>query len=99
MKASTSRRVETKYEGHTEKTLEKLMQTERFAVKIQKLTMTIPPSTQQAKALFRIQEKERYKNPEKPWIYYNLDGTTSIVGPVTKKKPPQSQKPREHAQL
>ena len=46
-----------------------------------------------------MQEAERYKNPEKPWVYYNFDGTTSIVGPVVKKKPPQSQKPREHAQL
>ncbi len=34
-----------------------------------------------------------------PWVYYNFDGTTSIVGPVAKKKPPQNQKPREHAQL
>ena len=47
--------------------------------------------------MFRIQERERYRNPEMPWVYYNFDGTTSIVGPVAKKKPPQNQKPREHA--
>ena len=34
-----------------------------------------------------------------PWVYYNLDGSTSIVGPVAKKRPPQNQKPREHNQL
>jgi len=38
--------------------------------------------------MFKMQEKERYKYPELPWVYYNLDGTTSIVGPVAKKRPP-----------
>jgi hypothetical protein len=36
--------------------------------------------------LFRMQEAERYKYPERPWVYYNHDGTTSIVAPVIKKK-------------
>lgn len=36
--------------------------------------------------LYRVQEERRYRYPDKPWVYYNGDGTTSIVGPVIKKK-------------
>lgn len=95
--ARVNQRVETKFEGHTETTLIELMLTERFQVKIHKSTLTIAPYPEQAIKMFRTQEAERYKYPEKPWVYYNYDGTTTIVGPVAKKKPPQSQKPREHA--
>jgi nuclear factor related to kappa-B-binding protein len=28
----------------------------------------------------------RYQSPSRPWIYLNDDGSTSIVGPVVKKK-------------
>lgn len=28
----------------------------------------------------------RYKHPSRPWVFYNEDGTTSIVGPVIKNK-------------
>lgn len=53
--------------------------------------MTIQNTIVEAHVLmFQAQERHRYKNPEKPWIYYNPDGTSSIVGPVAKKKPPVS---------
>ena len=84
-----NQKVETKYEGHTEETLEKLMLTPRFNdIKLNRQTVTIGPQSPQAIEFFRMQERERYKHPEKPWVYYNADGTTSIVGPVAKKKPP-----------
>jgi hypothetical protein len=35
---------------------------------------------------YRRQEEERYKQPALPWIYLNEDYSTSIVGPVIKKK-------------
>jgi nuclear factor related to kappa-B-binding protein len=38
--------------------------------------------------------------PDKPWVYFNGDGSTSIVGPVTKKKStPLNQKAREHKHM
>ena len=53
---------------------------------------------------FRHQESERYKQPQRPWIYYSVDGATSIVGPVVKKNKngahaSLNNKPREHPQL
>jgi hypothetical protein len=35
---------------------------------------------------YRRQEGERYKNPLEPWLYYIPENTTSIVGPVYRKK-------------
>lgn len=48
-----------------------------------------------------MQEAERYKQPQRPWVYFNEDGTTSIVGPVAKKNKNGAQisfnnKPRDH---
>lgn len=48
---------------------------------------------------YYIQECERYKNPSKPWIYYNPDGTTCIVSPVIKKVGQATSKARDHNAL
>jgi hypothetical protein len=46
---------------------------------------------------FRAQERERYKQPTKPWIYSCQDGSKAIVAPVAKKiTNTQNSKPREH---
>lgn len=64
-----------------------ILETERFkSIKINKNQLTIKVSPLEHVEMFRLQEQERYKNPDKPWVYYNGDGTTSIVAPVFKKK-------------
>jgi nuclear factor related to kappa-B-binding protein len=59
--------------------------------------LTIEKASDDWVECYRRQEAERYKFPKKPWVYYNEDGSTSIVGPVVKKNASQTnQKPREH---
>lgn len=48
---------------------------------------------------FAIMEAERYKNPTRPWLYYNPDGSTSIVAPVLRKMGQTTYKAREHNAL
>ena len=61
---------------------------------------TIPDASEDEIYRYRRQEEERYNNPSRPWIYLNEDGSTSIVGPVIKKKAANIiQKPRDHPQL
>lgn len=81
--------------------LANILQTERFRnIRVHKNQLTIKPSPMEHIEMFRAQEVERYKNPDRPWVYFNGDGSTSIVAPVIKKKAQQvNQKPREHAQL
>lgn len=78
-----------------------ILETDRFMhIRVHKNQLTIKPSPIEHIEMFRQQEFERYKHPDRPWVYYNGDGTTSIVAPVIKKKNQQiNQKPREHAQL
>jgi len=46
----------------------------------------LAPFSPEDTKLYRAQETRRYLYPDKPWVYFNGDGTTSIVGPVVKKK-------------
>jgi len=46
----------------------------------------LPKTSPEWIEIYRRQETERYEHPTRPWIYYNEDGTTSIVGPIIKKK-------------
>lgn len=63
------------------------MNSERFKnLKEHKNWLTIKKSSKEWVDVYRMQEEERYKYPTKPWVYYNEDGSTSIVGPVIKKK-------------
>lgn len=48
---------------------------------------------------FAIQEAERYRNPTRPWLYFNPDGSTSIVAPVLRKLGQVTNKAREHNAL
>ena len=81
--------------------LTSILESERFKmIRVHKNQLTIKPSPDDHIEIFRQQEVERYKYPDRPWVYYNGDGSTSIVAPVIKKKTQQiNQKPREHAQL
>ena len=80
------------------------MEGERFQMYKNKNQLTIQTFNPDQIEFFRIQESERYKVPQKPWIYLNDDGTTSIVGPVVKKNKNGASislknKPRDHPQL
>ena len=88
-------------EGPIDHALDILMQSDRFRhLKVHKNQLTIQPQNEEDVVIFRSQEGERYKYPDRPWVYYNNDGTTAIVAPVIKKKNQQvNQKPREHPQL
>jgi hypothetical protein len=74
------------------------MNSERFKnLKVHKNQVTLAKPTPEWIEIYRRQEDERYKHPTRPWVFYNEDGTTSIVGPVIKKKTQQTnQKPRDH---
>jgi hypothetical protein len=70
-----------------ESDLDRIMKTPRFLnLRIHKNQKTLPPFSLEDAELYRAQEARRYRHPDKPWVYYNADGTTSIVGPVVKKK-------------
>ncbi len=80
--------------------LDELMSGDRFQdLKLHKNQLTIKPRSQDWIYWYRRQEAERYANPTRPWLYYNEDGTTSIVAPVCKKPMTASSKPREHVML
>ena len=67
--------------------LANILETERFKhIKVHKNQLTIVPSPPEHIEMFRLQEVERYKNPDRPWVYFNGDGSSSIVAPVIKKK-------------
>jgi hypothetical protein len=53
---------------------------------VHKNQVTLPKPSPEWIEIYRRQEEERYKYPTKPWVYFNEDGTTSIVGPIIKKK-------------
>lgn len=77
------------------------MDNERFREYKNKNTITIKSLSQNEIEFYRIQEAERYKQPQRPWVYFNEDGTSSIVGPVAKKNKNGLQislnnKPRDH---
>jgi len=57
--------------------------------------LTIPTSSHQSVADFRKQESERYKNPEKSWIYV-FNGLTTIVAPMKRISVGPSNRAREH---
>jgi hypothetical protein len=81
------------------KMLERLLNSDRFRnVKVSKHEMTLSKYSDSWIDSYRIQEEERYKFPKRSWIYFNEDGTLSIVGPVAnnKKNGQQNQKPRDH---
>ena len=73
---------------------------ERFKnLKMIKNMLTIKiPSKAWIKA-YAVMERERYKNPTKPWLYYNPDRTTNIVAPVLRKIGQATSKAREHNAL
>ena len=67
--------------------LSNILETERFKhIKVHKNQLTITPSPPEHIEMFRQQEIERYKNPDRPWVYFNGDGSSSIVAPVIKRK-------------
>ena len=72
---------------------------ERFKnIRVHKNALTIAPSLPEHVELFREQEQARYLHPDRPWVYFNGDGSSSIVAPIIKKKNQQvNQKPREHS--
>lgn len=78
--------------------LKEIMASERLQnLRNHKGLLTIPEATEEEIERYRRQEEERYNNPSRPWIYLNEDGSTSIVGPVVKKKAANIiQKPRDH---
>ena len=62
--------------------------------------VTLPEYSSEWMEKYRLQEDQRYNNPTKPWIYLLEDGSTSVVGPVIKKRTQNIiQKPRDHPQL
>lgn len=80
------------------------MEGERFKGYKNKNQLTISTLTTEQIEFYRVQESERYKIPQKPFLYLHADGTTSIVGPVVKKNKNGTQisfnnKPRDHPQL
>jgi hypothetical protein len=88
-------------EGISIANLEKLLESERFKGVKNKNQLTIPVISPEEVEFFRLQERERYKCPHRPFIYFNPDGTTSIVGPVVKKNKngasnSLNNKPRDH---
>eukprot|EP00795_Rhopilema_esculentum_P016579 gene16579-8002_t len=66
----------------------------------QKTDFVVRPSTDQEKLAFQLQERKRYENPHKPFIY-KMHGFSSIVGPVKGvfNKDTGTSKAREHALL
>eukprot|EP00347_Sterkiella_histriomuscorum_P019150 403342755 len=88
-----------------QKLLEQIMNTERFKnlkLQVHKNQVTLPKTSPEWIEIYRRQEEERYKHPTRPWIYYNEDATTSIVGPIVnikKKNQQTNQKPRDHPML
>jgi len=54
-----------------------------FKVIRQKSKPTIPPSSPEAIAEFRRQEKERYEESDNPYVY-EIEGVKSIVAPLRK---------------
>ena len=81
--------------------MDKALASDRFRnLKKSKNYITIPKTSPGWIETYRNQEEERYKNPTRPWVFFNEDGSTSIVGPVIKKKQqPLNQKPRDHPML
>mmetsp|Transcript_4527 Transcript_4527/g.6823 ORF Transcript_4527/g.6823 Transcript_4527/m.6823 type:complete len:350 (-) Transcript_4527:1118-2167(-) len=84
--------------------LERILESDRFKNCKNKNSLTISQLSEDEINFFRYQEAERYKYPHRPWIYFNSDGTTSLVGPVVKKNKNGAQisvnnKPRDHQQL
>lgn len=64
-----------------------ILNSERFKnLKVHKNQVTLTKASPEWIEIYRRQEEERYKYPTRPWIFYNDDGTTSIVGPIIKKK-------------
>jgi hypothetical protein len=61
------------------------MEGERFKGYKNKNQLTISSLSMEQIEFYRVQESERYKIPQKPFMYLHDDGTTSIVGPVVKK--------------
>jgi len=66
----------------------------------QRTDFVVRPSTDQEKMAFQNQERKRYENPHKPFIY-KMHGFSSIVGPVKGvfNKDTGTSKAREHALL
>lgn len=84
--------------------IEEILNSNRFKGYKNKNQLTIEPYSEEQIEFFRLQEAERYKHPQKPWIYLDHKGKTSIVGPVVKKNKNGAQaglnnKPRDHPQL
>jgi hypothetical protein len=68
-------------------------------VKNFKNMQTVLKNSDEFVKLYHQQELERYKNPHKPWIFLNEEGSTSVVAPCCAKKPIDNQKPRFHGAL
>jgi len=80
--------------------LDELLAGDRFQeLKMHKNQLTIKPRSKEWINWYRKQEIARYNNPTRPWIYYNEDGTMSIVAPICKRPMTSSSKPREHIVL
>jgi len=77
--------------------LDELLSGSRFQdMKCYKNQITIEPRSKEWIEYYRKQEVARYGNPTRPWLYYNENSSTSIVGPVAKKQVGSNSKPREH---
>jgi len=49
--------------------LDQILESERFAGYKNRNLLTIPQATQDQIDFYRLQETERYKHPQKPWVY------------------------------
>lgn len=90
--------------GPSFQNIRQLLESERFASRSNKNVLTINPLSAEQISFYRVQEAERYKSPQKPWVYLDEEGLTYIVGPVVKKNKNGAQtslnnKPRDHPLL
>jgi len=77
-----------------------ILKSDRFKnVKKNKIQITIKSRTKEEIQSFRDQEKERYKNPQKPWEYTLSNGNVAIVAPLISSPKPITSKPRDHELL
>ena len=84
---SSSTKKNTAIDDVNDADLAPILESERFRyIKINKNQLTIAVSPLEHVQMFRLQEIERYKNPDRPWVYFNGDGSTAIVAPVFRKK-------------
>ena len=77
-----------------------ILKSDRFKnIKKNKIQITIKKRTPEEINSYRIQEKERYKYPQKPWEYTLSDGNIAIVAPLFSSQKGLIAKARDHELL